>query len=211
VLFTVTDLTKVVDGVRTVVIWDRDVNAGRLTEGELAFMAQDDDGTVWNFGEYPEEYRRGRFAGAPDTWLAGIAGARAGIGMPADPRPGTASYLQGWAPGIDFADRAKVAAIGRRACVPARCYRHVLVIDEWNPEEPGARQSKLYAPGVGNVRVGAAGGDEREVLVLSAVRRLGPVRMAKVRAAALALERRAYRVHPKLYGPTPPAQRGDAG
>ena len=207
VVFTVTDLTKVIAGVRSVVVWDRDVNAGRLREGELAFMAQDDRGTVWNLGEYPEEYEHGRFAGAPDTWIVGRAGARAGVGMPARPRPGTASYLQGWAPAIDFADRAKVVRTGGRTCVPSRCYRRVLEIDEWNPDEPGAHQSKFYAPGVGNVRVGAAGGDEQEVLVLLAVRRLGRRALASVRRQALVLERRAYRVHPGVYGRTPPAQR----
>ena len=35
VVFTVTDLTKVIDGVRALVLWDRDYNAGRLEEGEL--------------------------------------------------------------------------------------------------------------------------------------------------------------------------------
>jgi len=60
VVFTVTDLTKTIDGVRTVVLWDRDFNGGRLREGELAFHAQDDDGTIWNMGEYPEEYEGGR-------------------------------------------------------------------------------------------------------------------------------------------------------
>jgi hypothetical protein len=206
VVFTVTDLTKAIAGVRTVVVWDRDYNAGRLREGELAFMAQDDDGAVWNFGEYPEEYEHGRFHGAPDTWIVGRAGARAGVGMPATPRRGTASYLQGWAPAIDFADRAKVVRTGGRTCVPRRCYRDVLEIDEWNPDEPGAHQSKFYAPGVGNVRVGAAGGDEREVLVLARRRRLAHRALARARGGALVLERRAYRVHRDLYGGTAPAR-----
>src|SRR6185437_3155395 len=56
VVFTVTDLTKMVDGVRTVVAWDRDFLEGKLEEQELAFFAQDSRGNVWNFGEYPEEY-----------------------------------------------------------------------------------------------------------------------------------------------------------
>jgi hypothetical protein len=47
------DLTKVINGVRTVVVWDRDVNDGQLVESELAFFAQDNDGRVWNLGEYP--------------------------------------------------------------------------------------------------------------------------------------------------------------
>jgi hypothetical protein len=37
VVFTVTDLTKVIDGVRTIVVWDRDINEGQLEEAELAF------------------------------------------------------------------------------------------------------------------------------------------------------------------------------
>src|SRR5690348_1352526 len=55
VVFVVTDLVKRVDGVRTLVVWDRDYANGKLSEGELAFMAQDDDGNVWSYGEYPEE------------------------------------------------------------------------------------------------------------------------------------------------------------
>ena len=51
VIFTVTDLTKVIDGVRTRVIWDRDLNDGELTEAELAFFAQDNAGNVWSMGE----------------------------------------------------------------------------------------------------------------------------------------------------------------
>jgi hypothetical protein len=207
VVLTVTDLTKLIDGVRTRVLWDRDYNAGRLMEGELAFQAQDDAGNLWSLGEYPEEYEAGRFAGAPDTWIAGAQGARAGILMRAAPRRGTPSYLQGWAPRIDFADRARVLDTGERTCVPHRCYRDVVVIDEWTPAEPGAHQLKYYAPGVGTIRVGAAGGAEGEVLVLTDVVRLSPQAVTAVRRRALALERRAYRSAPAAYGATAPARR----
>src|SRR5262249_56159229 len=76
VVFTVTDLTKVVGGVRTVVALDQDFLQGRLQEQELAFFAQDGSGNVWNFGEYPEEYEHGRLTGAPATWLTGTGPAR---------------------------------------------------------------------------------------------------------------------------------------
>jgi hypothetical protein len=66
VVFTVTDLTKTIDGVPTVVVLDRDDNAGQLTEAELAFQAQDDNGTVWSFGEYPEEWEEGKFTGTQE-------------------------------------------------------------------------------------------------------------------------------------------------
>jgi hypothetical protein len=208
VVFTVTDLAKVIGGVRTLVLWDRDYNAGVLQENEITFHAQDDAGTVWNLGEYPEEYRRGRLAGAPDTWLAGTARARAGIVMLAKPRLGTPSYLQGFAPDIEFADRARVYRKGLRICVPVRCYDNVLLTDEWNPAEPGAHQRKYYAPGVGTIRVGAAGKDEEgETLVLAKVRRLSRPAMAFVRREVLKLDARAYRTRPDVYGQTPPAER----
>jgi hypothetical protein len=208
-VFTVTDLTKVVDGVRTRVLWDRDYNGGRLLEGELTFHAQDDAGNVWNFGEYPEEYDNGKLTGAPDTWLAGVAKARAGILMRADPRPGTSSYRQGWAPAIEFGDKAKVFKTGERNCVPAGCYRGVLVIDETNPFEPAdGHQLKYYAAGVGNIRAAPAGGSEREVLVLMRVVHLSPKALAKVREHALALDRRAYSVSKDVYGVTKPIADG---
>ncbi|MEA2148879.1 MAG: hypothetical protein QOD69_709 [Solirubrobacteraceae bacterium] len=208
VVFTVTDLTKRIDGVDTRVLWDRDMGAGRLQEGELTFFAQDDDGNVWNFGEYPEQYdARGRLKGAPDTWISGLAHAKAGILMRAGPRPGTSSYLQGNAPDIGFGDTAQVKAVGQHSCVPAGCYGDVLVIDETNPLEPGnGHQLKYYAPGVGNVRVAPRGGDEHEVLVLVSVRRLGARELARVRAKALVLDRRATRTQAQTYGRTPPAR-----
>ncbi len=49
VVTTVTDLTKVIDGVRSMVVLDEDFGPHRdLQEAELAFMAQDRYGTVWN-------------------------------------------------------------------------------------------------------------------------------------------------------------------
>jgi hypothetical protein len=206
VVFTVTDLTKVIDGVRAVVIWDRDVNAGELQEAELAFQAQDNDGNVWLLGEYPEEYEGGKLQGADSTWISGVQGAKPGVLMRANPRPGTFSYLQGFAPAIEFQDRAKVARGGLRTCVPLGCYDDVLLVDEWNPLEPGdGHQLKYYASGVGNVRVGAVGDPEAEELVLVEVTRLGQAALAKVRREALALDRRAYRVRGELYRHTRPA------
>ncbi|MEY2443178.1 MAG: hypothetical protein QOJ46_2604 [bacterium] len=206
VVFTVTDLEKRIAGVDTRVIWDRDFNLGRLAEAELTFFAQDDDGNVWNFGEYPEEYAAsGRLEGAPDTWISGVQGAKAGILMRGDPQPRTSSYLQGNAPKIGFGDTAKVVGPGKRICAAGRCYSSVLVIDETNPLKPGdGHQLKYYARGVGNVRVKPRGGDG-EVLVLVKVRHLGAAAMARVRAAALVLDRRGARSKKQSYGRTAPA------
>jgi len=206
VVFTVTDLVKMINGVPTIVLWDRDINEGELQEAELAFQSQDNDGNVWLLGEYPEEYEDGKFKGAEDTWIAGLEGAKPGVLMRADPRPGTSSYLQGLAPEIEFQDRAKVSKSGLRTCVPVQCYDDVLLIDEWNPLEPeDGHQLKYFANGVGNVRVGAVDDPEAEKLVLAKIIHLDETELAKARSEALKLERHAFEVSAKLYGRTPPA------
>jgi hypothetical protein len=207
VVFAITDLTKRIDGVRTRVVWDRDYANGKLSEGELAFMAQDDAGNVWSYGEYPEEWEGRRLAGAPSTWIPGREGAKPGILMPAAPRVGAASYQQGLAPRIQFADRAEATRVVKRMCVPAGCFRNVLVNAEWTPEEPGARQLKYYARGVGTIRVGFTSGEQREQLVLAGATRVSGMELARLRRGALELDRRGYRVSPKLYGRTPRAER----
>jgi hypothetical protein len=205
VVFTVTDLTKVIDGVQTLVLWDRDYNGGELLEAELTFHAQDDAGTVWNFGEYPEEHEGGKVSGAPDTWIAGLAGARAGIAMRADPRVGTPAYRQGWAPKIEFGDKGRVFKTGQRDCVPFGCFDNVLVTDETNPFEPtDGHQRKYYAAGVGTIRAAPVGGKEHEVLVLTRVAHLSGSALAKARAEAVKLDRRAYSVSRDVYRHTRP-------
>jgi hypothetical protein len=204
VVQTVTDLTKVINGVRTVVVWDVDYKDGKLKESEIIFFAQDKDGNVWQLGELVEIYEDAEFVGG-HTWIAGLDGASAGIMMKADPRPGTPSYSQGYAPPpINWTDRAKVEQAGQKACVPAGCYNDVLVIAESSKKEgPNAQQLKYYAPGVGYIRVGWRGKGEklRETLELAEIVKLTPDALAKAREEALEIEKRAY-----LYGRTPPAE-----
>jgi hypothetical protein len=51
VVSTVTDLSKEINGLDTIVVWERDYSEGELVEAELAFFAQDDYGNVWHMGE----------------------------------------------------------------------------------------------------------------------------------------------------------------
>jgi hypothetical protein len=205
---TVTDLSKVIDGVRTLVISDRDYTAGQLSEPELAFFAQDNAGNVWLVGEYPEEYEDGKFDKAP-AWISGQKGARAGITMLAEPRRDVPGYAQGYAPPpIEFTDRARVYKTDQQTCVPVDCYKNVLVTEEFNPDEPGANQLKYYAPGVGNVRVGWRGEkeEEKETLELVDYQHLSQQALAKVRRDALEMDKRAYE-RSEVYRETPPAER----
>jgi len=194
VVLTVTDVTKVIDGVRTVVIWDQDLSEGVLDESELAFFAQDDDGNVWSMGEYPEEYAAGVLTGAPSTWIPGINDALAGTMMLAEPRLGTSYYLQGYSPDIEFFDLGRVFRLDQSTCVPAGCFDEVIVIDEKSPLDAGGHQRKFYAPGVGNVRIGAVGDPEGETLVLVEHRMLTAPELLAAREQVFLMEQRAYQI-----------------
>jgi hypothetical protein len=205
-VFAVTGMTKVIDGVRTVVAWSRDYAGGELVQAELAFYAQDNDGNVWYLGQYPEEYEDGEFVDA-HAWISGVEDARAGIAMKADPQAGTPSYSQGWGPAVGFADRAQVYQMGQETCVAFDCYQDVLVMDEFDQEEVWAFQLKYYAQGVGLVRIGWRGNAAtQETLELVSFLQLHPKALAEAHTAVLALEEHAYEVSQDVYGTTEPAQ-----
>ena len=190
VVFTVTDVVKVINGIACVVLWDRDfqedpANPGSklLAEVELAFFAQDDAGNIWMLGEYPEEFditNGGEFQGAPNTWIAGIDGTEAGTLMLGDPLHGSGYYLQARAPSIRFLDCGKVYMTGQKDIVPVGSFTNVLVCDERAPADwRGGHQRKSYAPGVGNIRVDFRGDPEGEVLVMSSRKQLNATEMAE--------------------------------
>jgi hypothetical protein len=201
-LINVTDLTKVIGGVRAVVVYELDYSENKLVESELAFFAQDNDGAVWHLGQYRETYDDKEFVGGRAFLVGHLEGARAGIMMPARPQTGKPSYSQGYGPKpYNWTDRARVYQIGQKTRVPTGSYQDVLVIEEFNQEEPGAAQLKFYARGVGNVRAGGKGADQKqEMLELAKVVQLDPEALAEVRGRALKLEERAY-----VYGSTPRA------
>lgn len=195
IVFTVTDLTKVINGVRTVVLWDVDTNHGVLAESELAFFAQDRNGNVWTLGEYPEEFTNGTFSGAPSTWFSGIAHADAGVQVRAAPHVDSTEYLQGVGPEVNFLDCAKDVQTDQRTCVPTGCYQGVAVVDERGGLDPTSGiQRKYYAPGVGGIQIEAVGDPEGETLMLAKLVTPNPATLDTARRGALNLEKHGYQV-----------------
>jgi hypothetical protein len=202
VFATTTDLTKVINGVRTRVILEEDYSDEELVEKDIAFHAQDNDGNVWHFGELVETYEGAAFLGG-HVWLVGLTeGAHAGIQMLAEPEVGE-TYSQGYAPPPFFwTDRSLVHRMGLRTTVPSGTYEDVMVIAEWDQEtEEGVFQDKYYARRVGVVRIGFRGPDPTgEELELIGIEQLSPEELADLRRDVLRMEERAY-----LYGQTSPA------
>ena len=204
--FTITDLTKEIAGVRTIVAWIVDYNNDEIIEKEVAFYAQDNDGNVWYLGEHPEEFADGKFVDAP-TWIAGLEDARPGVKMMAEPQVGVAKYYQGWGPAVGWSDYAYIEKMGQETCVPVDCYKDVMVISEASLGEVGAAQFKYYVSEVGEVRVNWGGQDTtQEALELVEHTQLSPEALAEIHAEALALEKHAYEVSTDVYGKTSPME-----
>lgn len=201
--FYVTDLTKMINGIRAAIVYEKDISNGAMVECELAFFAQDDDGAVWHLGQYSEMYEGTELIGGRTFLVGHLEGAKAGIMMPAKPEVGTPSYSQGYGPPpFNWSDRGRIYQRGQKTKVPAGSFEDVLITEEFTAEEPGAIQLKYYAKGVGNVRVGWKGTDSmKETLELSKMAMLTGEALAKIRAEAKALETRAY-----VYGSTPAAE-----
>ena len=192
----VTDLTKEVGGVRSLVCWDLDWTEGNLVEAELACFAQDNDGNVWVMGEYPEEYDDGNgVVTANPAWFHGLEDARAGMLVPARAALGGPTFSQGWGPEVGYSDRGKVDSVGVMTCVPLDCYSDLMLVAETSGDEVDVEQLKYYARGVGNVRAHWRGKNDKEqqTLLLTKIEMLDAKGLAETRRQALALEQKAIK------------------
>jgi len=161
----VTHTTKVIAGVTCTEVHDRVYTDGVLSEDTLDWYAQDDAGNVWYFGEDTKELDPdGNVTSTEGTWQAGVDGARQGIIMEASPHVGD-KYQQEFSLGV-AQDNAQVMSLDKSACVRYGCFDDLLLTKEWSPLEKGVVEQKLYALGIGNIRVEVVkGGDERSELV----------------------------------------------
>ncbi|HWT23008.1 MAG TPA: hypothetical protein VN213_05825 [Solirubrobacteraceae bacterium] len=189
VVSTVTDVSKVVGGVRTVGVLDQDFNGGQIAEQSVDWFAEDKQGNIWDLGSYTESYEGGQFVNASDARLAGSDGEDAEIVMLANPRPGDEWF------------EAVAVKTRQRKCVPFNCYTDVLVIEE------GGSEVKYWAPGVGQIKTEPQSGDKQEVEALVNLTRLGPQALAAISAEVLKLDRHARAEAADVFGRAPPAKR----
>ena len=195
IVFTVTDLVKVIGGVRARVIYDSDYSKNKLTEQELTYFAQDKQGNVWHLGQYRETFEDESFVGGQIWTVDNPPGAKAGIYMPRveDIKLGTLSFSQGYAPSpFNWTDRGRVFKVGQKDKVKAGSYDDVVVFEEFDAQNPGTVQLKSYARGVGSIRIGTAGKakDGSEEMELTKFHKLGANELAEIRKKAFELEKR---------------------
>ena len=146
---TVTSDTKVILGVKCVVVHDKVTVEGKLKEETYDWYAQNKDGSVWYFGEDATSYENGRVTSTSGSWEAGRNDAKPGIIMKANPARGD-SWRQEFRKG-EAEDMAEVIALNEPATVPAGTFQGCIKTKDWTPLEPKIEENKLYCPVAGVV------------------------------------------------------------
>ena len=152
-VITVLNETKVVDGVETRIVEERETEKGVLVEVSRNYFAiSRRTNSVFYFGEDVDIYKNGKVVNHEGAWLAGVAGARFGLMMPGLPLL-HARYFQEVAPKIAM-DRAEIVSLTESIKTPAGSFTNVLKMEETTPLEPNAKEAKFYASGVGLIQDG---------------------------------------------------------
>ena len=156
VVFSVLDETRVVDGVETRVVEERETEDGELVEISRNYFAADrTTGDVYYFGEDVDIYEDGKVVSHDGGWLSGVNGVSFGLIMPGKPAVGDKFYLEN-APGA--VERVEIAALDAKLDTPLRSFSDLVHCREHDVLDGGQSQ-KWYARGIGMV-----GDDEMRVL-----------------------------------------------
>ena len=156
-VMTVTRGTKVLDGVRCVIVHDYVYSSGRPSERTSDYYAQDKHGTVWYFGEDAfDADSGGRFHKSSDSWHSGVHGAQPGVFMPRHPRVGEHHYQEYFKGHAE--DQFRVSSLAAKVTVPYGSFSNVLETREFSRLEPGVVDRDYYVRSIGQVLERAGGG-----------------------------------------------------
>jgi hypothetical protein len=145
---TVLDETKKVDGVETRVVEERETKKGQLVEISRNFFAiSKRTNSVYYFGEEVDIYEDGKVVSHDGAWLSGEKGAKFGLMMPGTPLVG-ARYYNEIAPDVAM-DRSEIVSMKEEVETIAGTFKNCIKVAETNPLEPGAKEYKYYARGIG--------------------------------------------------------------
>ena len=152
-VITVLEETKKVDGVETRVVEERETVGGKLIEVSRNWFAiSRKTNNVYYFGEDVDMYKDGKVTGHGGSWESGKDGAKWGLQMPGVPLLGS-RYYQEVAPKVAM-DRAEIVSLSVTLETPAGKFEKCLKCEETTPLEPGNRESKIYARGIGLIQDG---------------------------------------------------------
>ena len=150
-VMTVLNETKVVDGIETRVVEEKESEGGNIVEVSRNYfaMCKPANNAIY-FGEEIDMYEDGKIVSHEGAWLAGQNGSKAGMIMPGKVEVGL-KYYQEIAPGV-AEDRAEIISVNDTLDIPAGTFKQVLKTGETNPLKPGEKENKFYAPGIGLIQ-----------------------------------------------------------
>lgn len=199
VITTVTDVIRVINGVKTVLVYDHSVGAGQVVQESLDYFAQDKFGNVWTLAGATEQFEAGRFVAVDEVWMSGADGAKSGILMPGNPTVATPPWSIAQPPKQD-GDAAEVARIQKKECVPFGCFKNLLVVRE-GKRSALSNEFKYYALGVGQIRnepLGASRHADIERLVN--ITKLTAEGLTEASIEALRIDAQAAKEWPAIFG-----------
>ncbi len=153
---TVTNETKLIDGVTCVVVLDVASEDGVVVEITQDWYAQDLSGNVWYCGEIARNFElfEGDDPETPElvdiegSWKAGRDGSEPGILLPFDPQVGDVSRQE-----VSYGeaeDAVEILSITADEAAPGGvCASNCLMTLDFTPLEPGVEENKYYVPGIG--------------------------------------------------------------
>jgi hypothetical protein len=131
---TVLNQTKVLGGIETRVIKERETHNGELVEVSRNYFATcKKDNSVFYFGEQTDIYENGTIVSHEGSWQHGSNRAQAGLVMPGIPLLGS-RFQQEVAPDVAM-DRAVIVATNTTMSTPAEFFESVVKTKEDTPLE----------------------------------------------------------------------------
>ena len=150
VAITVLNETRMIGGVETRVVEEREEENGKLKEISMNFFVIcKEHGDVFYFGEEVDIYENDRIVRHSGEWRADEPDSRAGIMMPGTIFLG-ARYYQEISP--NAMDRAEIMSNNEKMQTPAGTFKNCLLTEETSALESDEECYKTYAPGIGLIQ-----------------------------------------------------------
>lgn len=153
----------VIGGVACRTVREHELLGGVVAEDTYNWVAQNQNGALWYFGELAMKFEDGVLDNLDGSWRYGVEGVHPGVLAPAAPMSGEVYRQELWLGRAE--DIARVVRLDETVVVPAGVFEHCLVIEEWDPLEPFEYLLSFIAPNVGLVLEIDEGTGERSELV----------------------------------------------
>lgn len=138
--------------VETRIVEERETVGDELFEVSRNYFAMcNETNSFFYFGEFATFFD-GRQNKHEGSWEAGVNGAKPGLQMPGITLLGS-RYFQEVAPPVAL-DRAEIVSLTEVVNTPAGEFKGCLKTEETTPLEPGLKEFKSYAPGIGLIKDG---------------------------------------------------------